>query len=372
MFSDVIPPITDNNTDFTEQPFGSVREYNSPRSEPQQIAPLKTSLAPVPYEPLHALSTKITSQQYTPTSLAMHMRDVCVREEWDYCRLASARLESLRLVQQEYDPESVVQRLRHVKSPYVDYPVNLTRPYTVPFTVALNANILKTVEEHRHDDDIALRLLHAALFTVPYAATEDDLKCVYQQADRFATECPYWAQTLKQRGTRTVHTTMDIINNYWQLHNILDLLESTVPEQRKRRHLTECSDGRYSAVMSVVPLPNTAYAYVLNKVSNAIVPFLCAQDAYDMRMVLSPTTTKVRDALLRMYGMPQHDSLYPENAIVSQLLLPESVEFPLLLADTKTFIYVGTVSLQEFCTEVLPGNAAGNDYQFYAFYHARQ
>lgn len=144
--------------------------------------------------------------------------------------------------------------------------------------------------------------------------------------------------------------------------------EDALPKHVRR--LCDPGEGQvsYAAAKDVSPLPAAIVGRCFNKLSHAIVPLLCAEDECGMAMVLTPSTGRVRDMLLRLYGIPEHDALYPESSMVAGILVPEGTEFPLLMVDTRDYIYSGLVNLADFFPDDFAGDRGSQDYVFHAFY----
>ena len=121
--------------------------------------------------------------------------------------------------------------------------------------------------------------------------------------------------------------------------------------------------GKYDA------LPDPICSVCLNKISNAYVLFIPAKDELSMFMLLSPATTKVRDILMKLYGVPEHNALYPESDAIRSMLMPESEEFPFLLGDKFDLAYGGVTNISEFMGCKAEQTAQGSsDYIFHVFY----
>lgn len=112
-------------------------------------------------------------------------------------------------------------------------------------------------------------------------------------------------------------------------------------------------------------LPDNAYALEINKVSGAHAPMYMAIDKYGMHIALFPESQDTWDAMLRIYGMPKRDALYPESATAQLLLSPRSVHFPQEMADAFGLVYLGVQSLGEYIENLPDPDHPGC--QFHAF-----
>ena len=175
------------------------------------------------------------------------------------------------------------------------------------------------------------------------------------------------------------------VMRYWELRAMLDSDRRRFearpvrkPECKKLISLTEMAadeifplretkfyqswyaKGKYAA------LPDPICSLCLNGISNAHVLFIPARDELSMFMLLSPATSKVRDILVKLYGVPEHDALYPESDAVRTMLVPESEEFPFLLGNKFYLAYGGVTDISEFMgCKVAQGSS---DHIFHVFY----
>lgn len=123
------------------------------------------------------------------------------------------------------------------------------------------------------------------------------------------------------------------------------------------------------APRNVSPLPATSMALKLNPASNAVVPMYPALDECDLGVVLVPESQTVWDAMIRIYGIPKRDPLYPESATNQILLSPQGTHFAQEMSERYGLIYLGLQSLGQYVEEIgeLEQEGSNSDYQFHAF-----